>query len=213
MAQIGEAMRKLLLIFVLVQLSLVLDLSQALSSEGDGRERIVKKKVIVKREVSPKDMTQKELAAKGLGLTDEVLSKLSPEQVYNLLEVRLKNGSRTNLDGILVPMFFFICIALVLWLFQFYRGRRSQELHKTIRTMIEKGVEIPNQLLQPEKPLRSTSGYFQKGVLLVGFGLGLGLFLGMIEDAPKNVWTLAFIPIFVGLALVIIWRVEKRAKG
>ena len=92
----------------------------------------------------------------------------------------------------------------VIALFVFLRHRRNRMMHETLRTMVEKGVPIPPELLRgggafpagsygaphPQRDLRS-------GLVLVALGAGLWMMAGKI----------GLIPVFIGAALLIVWLV------
>ena len=59
-----------------------------------------------------------------------------------------------ELVAIVVPIAFFATIVGFVWLALLYRGRSEQERQQTLRLMVEKGVEIPAELLvRPRSPI------------------------------------------------------------
>ncbi len=96
-------------------------------------------------------------------------------------------------------------------LFFYFRHRRHQILHETLRTMIDKGVPIPPELFaapQQNAPPRIRTGTRNDlliGLVLVAMGFGLSVI-------PVPARTLGFIPLFIGLAFLISWKVEQKKK-
>jgi hypothetical protein len=94
-------------------------------------------------------------------------------------------------------------------LFFYFRHRRHQILHETLRTMIDKGVPIPPELLaapQQNAPPRIRNDLLI-GLVLVAMGFGLSMFI--YGPARK----FGFIPLFIGVAFLIAWKVEQKKKG
>jgi hypothetical protein len=88
-------------------------------------------------------------------------------------------------------------------------------LHETVRLMVEKGVAIPPELLaKPERkaPLRIRNDA-RRGWILVGVGVGmLCLALFGSRHGPPTLGVLGFIPLFLGLAFLMISKVERKNK-
>jgi hypothetical protein len=103
---------------------------------------------------------------------------------------------------------FFGSMVGLLWLALLYRHRLERERQQTLRAMVEKGVEIPPDFLSrrrtPESDLR-------RGLVLVLGGLGILLFLAAFTGGEfPRLWTVALIPMLVGGAFLMFWRIERR---
>jgi hypothetical protein len=85
-------------------------------------------------------------------------------------------------------------------------------LHDTLRLMIEKGQPIPPELLQPAEPQRRTNCDLRRGLIWSGVGVGLAvsLLVKHDEDVP---WPLALIPLLIGVAFLITWKIESNKNG
>lgn len=117
-------------------------------------------------------------------------------------------GGIKQLAGLLVPLLAIslpvLILAVVLW------GRRAdqRQRHETIVKFLDKGQPVPEQLLQyqplrpslPSSPLRWALG-------LIGLGIGLGTFLGVVGE--PGWWSVGAVPLAVGVAQAIAWRLEK----
>ena len=113
-----------------------------------------------------------------------------------------------ELIAIIVPVAFFASLVGLLWVALLYRHRGEKERQQTLRAMVEKGVEIPPDFLVR----RHTPGAdLRRGLILVLGGLGVLLFLLAFtgREFPR-LWTVALIPMFVGGAFLVFWRVEQR---
>ena len=105
------------------------------------------------------------------------------------------------------------------------RSRRDQLLHETIRQLSERGQPIPPELLNgtlhgidtdPLSGLRPVSDHrialLRGGAVTMAVGLGLiVMFLAMKPDSW--LWAIGCVPLFIGVALFLVWRFESRQDG
>jgi hypothetical protein len=96
-------------------------------------------------------------------------------------------------------------VAIILY----YKHRRQRMTHDTIVTLAEKGLPIPPELLEPPEPKRSSDAGLRGGLVLVALGIALGIFLREVHGP----WSIGLIPGLMGVALLIAWKIEARAKG
>jgi hypothetical protein len=148
--------------------------------------------------------------------SDPLLERLSPEQLQAVLVAReearvrlarIEHGTSDSKIAILVPMFFFAAVLLGMAAALYFRFRRDRQLHETLRAMIERGVSIPVELLTPPRPRHAD---LRRGLVLVGAGAGLGVFLFVVEGLGRGVWAAGLIPLFVGIGYLAAWRYEQR---
>lgn len=89
-----------------------------------------------------------------------------------------------------------------------YRNSQKRREAELIRLAIEKGQPVPNF---PEKG----SKYATLKAALVWLGAGIGWILMIIVGEMLD-WvgvSIGIVPIFIGIALLIGWMVEKNANG
>lgn len=99
-----------------------------------------------------------------------------------------------------------VLIVAVIMYFGFFKTRA---LHRTVRLMVEKGLEVPAALLNPPPAQRQRSD-MRRGVLLLMVGLGLVIFFGVIADWDSGVWTLGMIPALIGAGYLLVWKLEGK---
>src|SRR5215207_5482331 len=87
-----------------------------------------------------------------------------------------------------------LLVALVLY----YRHRKEQLTHETIARLVEKGLPVPPELVDP--PRRAQAG-LRAGLVLVALGIALALFF---QDRGPG-WSIGLIPGLMGVALLIAW--------
>ena len=96
---------------------------------------------------------------------------------------------------IVVPLALFLTILLVVIATLALQYRKHAQTQETLRLMIEKGAEIPPELLTP--PV-SQYGDLRRGLILVGAGLALSIVIGFMNGFGSGSWTLGLIPLFIG---------------
>jgi hypothetical protein len=91
----------------------------------------------------------------------------------------------------------------------FFSYLKSRSLHRTVRSMVEKGQEVPAALFAPPPIVRQRSD-LRRGVVLLMVGLGLMIFFGAVNDWEGGVWSLGVIPFVIGLGYLLVWKLEGR---
>jgi hypothetical protein len=151
-------------------------------------------------------------------LPPEVLEKLDAEQIADILAAREETKvveavfekSPTDLVAILVPLGFFLAILLGLIATLVLRYRKHARLQETLRLMIEKGADIPPELIAPPVP---PYGDLRRGVILIGAGLSLVILVGLVWGFASGAWAVGLIPAFIGAGYLFIWRLSRRAES
>jgi hypothetical protein len=93
----------------------------------------------------------------------------------------------------------------------FFSYLKSRSLHRTVRTMVEKGQEVPAALFAAPPVIRARSD-LRRGVVLLMVGLGLMIFFGAVNDWEGGVWSLGVIPFVIGLGYLLVWKLEGRSR-
>jgi Domain of unknown function (DUF6249) len=141
------------------------------------------------------------------GLPKEAFDRLSPEQI---LELAKSNEPPAGvLIGITVSMFAMVVACVALGVSQ--RLKRARLLHETLRLMIEKGQPIPPELLQWPEGMRRPRNDLRNGLVFISIGIGIGAFL--LAEHEGKAWPVAFIPLLIGVALLVARKLEHRANG
>ncbi len=110
-------------------------------------------------------------------------------------------SGKSDVDDIVAIVGVFGMIVTIIAMGLYAIDRRSKRLHETLRAMIDKGVPIPPEFLgtkswRPSNDLRI-------GLFWVGLGIGFTIIGGKV----------GFILLFMGLAFLIIWLVERKNKS
>lgn len=122
------------------------------------------------------------------------------------------------LAAILSPFILAFGLPVVILIIIFYfRHRRNQMVHETVRAMIEKGMPVTPELIaglnargfQADIPHkfpyeRPRSRHLLPGLILTGIGLAL------IGVHPRHAGTGGWIVLFIGLAFLIAWVVDRK---
>jgi len=116
-------------------------------------------------------------------------------------------GQSEALVAILVPLGS-VGAFVVLVCAGFYASyRRDQTRHQTIRAVLERGGEVPAELLRPPTPPRSD---LRRGILLIATGGGLIIVLRALVPEPR-LWTAGLVPVLLGLGYLLVWKIEPPA--
>lgn len=124
--------------------------------------------------------------------------------------------------GVFVPIIalFIPIVAIICGAMQ--KIRNDRQLHETVRQLSAQGKDIPLELLQSRDRTRSgrwalstewtPKRQLRAAVLNIGVGIGLGAFLYLLT--PQNTyWAVGLLPLCVGLALLVLWKIESSADG
>lgn len=90
----------------------------------------------------------------------------------------------------------------------FFSYLKSRSLHRTVRTMVERGQEVPAALFAPPPTVRARSD-MRRGVVLMMVGFGLMIFFGAVNDWDGGAWALGIIPFLIGLGYLLVWKLER----
>lgn len=137
-------------------------------------------------------------------LPPELLTKLSADQIMELEKARRND---IPIEGLLVPIAFFGGIVAIVALVTSYRLRKARMLQETIRTMVDKGAPIPPELLLTPEPRKRPRSDLRAGLGWSGIGVGLLVYL---SGQGHRLWALGLIPLLIGIAYLIAWKVESR---
>jgi hypothetical protein len=150
-----------------------------------------------------------------LGLEPVVAAKLSADQIVEIVRereaTRRKRAETPQMEAVIVPTATFGFIALVIFIVVFYRFRRERVRHETLRAMVEKGVDIPPELLVPPAAAKKHAD-LRRGLVLLGSGLGLIGFFALIknQEMPDGIWGIGLIPALIGVGYLLVWWLEKK---
>jgi hypothetical protein len=98
---------------------------------------------------------------------------------------------------------------LVVAAIMFFSYLKSRSLHRTVRSMVEKGQEVPAALFAAPPIIRQRSD-LRRGVVLLMVGFGLMIFFGAVNDWEGGAWSLGVIPFVIGLGYLLVWKLEGR---
>jgi hypothetical protein len=150
-------------------------------------------------------------------LSPEAIEALGPEGIATILAMTDRSeavdyaleSEHFDLVAIVVPVSLFLAILLGVYSTHVLRIRKQAQLHQTLRLMIEKGADIPPELVTPPNAAQSD---LRRGLVLVGVGLSLLILIGMLEGFAVGSWAVGLVPAFIGAAYLIVWRYSQRAE-
>ncbi len=125
------------------------------------------------------------------------------------------NDFMGGLVGFTAVLFIFGPIVLIPVAWMFFRFKRDRDIQNTLRTALEKGHEVPAELLEqisdPKAPPKKDQD-LRRGVVLVAVGLGIGAFGYLVgeDDAFGPLAGIGSIPLLIGLGLTLLWVLRSR---
>ncbi len=96
-------------------------------------------------------------------------------------------------------------ILVALFVFR-HRERRQQLLNERIQKFLENGQPVPENLM--EDGSSTPNGHLNQGLILLGAGIGLTVFLSLMTGFV--IGSLGLILIGVGVAKILIWKLAER---
>ena len=116
------------------------------------------------------------------------------------------DGESFDLVGLIAVVLLFGMPVLIVGTVSYNNRRRYEQVHQTMARLIERDAEIPAALLEALDQGRTPRSRLHAGAVNCALGLGLGVFLWSVAD--WDVATLGLIPLLIGLAQLVIWRLE-----
>ena len=89
----------------------------------------------------------------------------------------------------------------------FFSYLKSRSLHRTVKTMVEKGEPVPAALFAPPPVVRARSD-MRRGVVLMMVGFGVMIFFGATSEWEGGSWALGIIPFLIGAGYLLVWKLE-----
>jgi hypothetical protein len=159
-----------------------------------------------------------------LNLSGEVLKKLDNKDIVEIIKFRdkLEHENQMAQEASVQAKAEPTALSISIWLFMswlfflilisipfYFNHKKVQEHQLIIRNLIEKGQEIPKELMaSSSKPGRSD---LHKGVILIALGTGVIIVLRSLEIG-NNYWTIGLIPMLLGIGYLISFKFVNRIK-
>ncbi len=143
--------------------------------------------------------------ARAAGLTPDVAAKMSGDQIHDIL----RHGASNDVPAIayVATIGAFVTILAVVGLALYAGHIKARERQSTLRLIIERGGQIPPELISP--PHRPVSD-LKWGILLLSFGIGLTAFLALV--AGSTGWSVGLLPISVGVGYLVVWALGRNER-
>lgn len=90
-------------------------------------------------------------------------------------------------------------------LYSSYRKKRL--MHETINQYVTSGKDIPDEVLKGLQKEATPKSNLHRGLIMSG--IGLGIFASFAVIGTMEAAALGLIPFFIGLAQLLIWKLEK----
>lgn len=110
-----------------------------------------------------------------------------------------------------MPFSAFIFVLLLLSIIFGYEWKKDKNRNETIRRYLEKGIEVPRQLLVDKdnpgswKPVSDV----RKGLIWFSVGLGVSLTLFIISESARGA-AIGIIPLFIGIGYLVAAKLDPK---
>src|SRR4051812_30639375 len=122
--------------------------------------------------------------------------------VMNPLSKLLEPSLLIPIVAILMPIGIVAVVAL-------FVHKLQERRHATIVGLLEKGLPVPRELLDP--PRREGSP-LMRALTLVGVGVGVSAFLGAMFRLEQGLWATGLIPLSIGVAQLVALKLEPARR-
>ncbi|MDP5208708.1 DUF6249 domain-containing protein [Microbulbifer sp. 2205BS26-8] len=116
-----------------------------------------------------------------------------------------------RLNELLIPVVALLCVfgmpVLIVWLVTHNSYRKKQLLMDNINRMVAEGRDVPPELFDALEG-NGPSSSKDRGITLIA--VGAAVFLWLTALAGIEVGSLGLIPLFIGLARFINWKLDKK---
>lgn len=116
-------------------------------------------------------------------------------------------GGGIDFVGLVAVLLIFGSPVVIVFIISYNRRRKREMVHGTIDKMIEMGQEVPVEMLDALDKGDGAKPTVQKAYVNIAIGLGAGI--ALMSLAGADVATLALIPLFIGLAQLLVNKLEK----
>jgi hypothetical protein len=118
----------------------------------------------------------------------------------------------SQIGDALLPIVFLIVACAVAFGAFYFRNRARAFRHAERMAAIEKGMELPPE---PIQPTLGPKAYLLRGLIWLFVGMGISIFFLSLRAAEHDnhlfaVATLGLIPMGVGIAHLIVYRLDSR---
>ena len=155
---------------------------------------------------------------------DEIMARDDGLAVIERMQQRARE--QRDFEGVPHLIVIFVSVLLFFWSAMFYYQRKHARLHRTIQSMVEKGVPIPPEILRAAEEVESgierapgagiapmapawASNVLWGGLLWITIGIAGGLYLYL---RGNDAWPWALAAVIYGAASVITAIVKRDTK-
>jgi len=155
---------------------------------------------------------------------EEIMARDDGLAVIERMQERARE--QRDFEGLPQLMVIFVSVLLFFWSAMFYYQRKHARLHRTIQSMVEKGVPIPPEILRAVEGVESghdrwpgagsaslapawASNILWGGLLWITIGIAGGLYLYL---RGNDAWPWAIAAVIYGAASVVTALAKRDAK-
>lgn len=113
------------------------------------------------------------------------------------------------MDSNFIPVIGVLSIAVMLITFSILNSRNQSEVQRTLRAALESGVQLnPALVAQMNTSRPSPNTDLRRGLVIISIGLAAAV-AGLITGSMTEFATVAVFPLFMGLAFLLMWKLDR----
>ena len=118
------------------------------------------------------------------------------------------------MEDILIPLAALAIGPIIIWITFHYGSKEKEDINRTVRAAIEKGVDLDPDLISKlgAKPKPSPQADLRKGMFLFSLGLAIFIFALLVPEAEAKIifGGISLLLIFPGAAFLLLHRMSRK---
>jgi len=141
---------------------------------------------------------------------EEILETIKEIESGIEVDIDTNTSATEAVIAIVAIMFTLGSPILIIGTILYYKHRKRRQRNALIEKFLDSGQEVPAELMESGDLADNSSNTLSRGIRLTAIGLGLFVFLGSMIG--WNIATVALIPLCIGIARIIIWKLSDKTS-
>lgn len=120
------------------------------------------------------------------------------------------------MHDILVPITFFLAVAIITVSFMFFNSKSKKQLQETLQLAIEKGETLSPETIEKLLDKKRPFADLKRGIIFIAFGIAFALF-GIFSPAgeleTKVMIGFSMFPIIIGFAYILVFKLHEKFES
>ena len=153
-----------------------------------------------------------EQASEELPAYDEIHRRKALAEARKL-EIANIEDERGMWLAFVMPFAAFLFVLGILGIIFGYERKKDRNRHETIRAYLEKGIEVPTELLIDEDHphAKNSTSDLRKGIIWTVVGIGVSITVLIISGSDRGI-ALGLIPICIGIGYLVVAKLDPKPR-